>query len=630
MRRKMSISILLGFFILAAGVTTSGTADRPSAAGVQASVKSSQARHAPDRVIVKFKEGAEVNLGLQKIKHLRLINASVFKVPAGETAAALVKRLSLNPTVEYAELDFEQKAVIIPTDTRFSELWGLHNTGQGGGKPDADIDAPEAWDLTTGSSDVVVAVIDTGVDYTHTDLVDNIWTNSGEIPGDHIDNDGNGYIDDVHGINAITGSGDPMDDYSPIYHGTHCSGTIGAKGDNSKGVVGVCWTVKIMCLKFLNSNGSGWNSDAVECIQYAVDKGAHVLSNSWGGGGYSQALRDAIEAAKNAGILFMAAAGNDYGNNNDINPFYPASYNNENIIAVAATDRNDLLAGFSNIGPNSVDVAAPGVSILSCKAGNAYQLLSGTSMATPHVSGLAALLKSYNPSWTWDEIKTRILAGVDPLPGLSGKILTGGRINALNSLLVEPGSLEVTSPNGGEKWARGTTQAITWTSAGSPGANVKIELLKAGAVNRVISSSTANDGSYSWAIPPTQTTGSDYQVRITSTTDTGIKDTSDGNFAIKPGTLTVTVPNGGEQWARGTTHEITWTSAGNPGANVKIELLKAGILVLTISSSTANNGSYSWAIPASQTVGTNYKVRITSTTYPGVKDASDKVFAITI
>ena len=436
MRKKIYYSILLGFLTLAAGASTSGTADLPPAAGVQAKGKDRLTAHAPDRIIVKFKKGAEKNLGLQKIKHLRLINASVFKVPAGEKATALVSRLYSDPSIAYAEPDFQQSAILLPNDTRFDELWGLHNTGQTGGTPDADIDAPEAWNIATGTSDVVVGVIDTGVDYTHPDLLDNIWTNSGEIPADGVDNDGNGYIDDVHGINSITGSGDPMDDNSTTYHGTHCSGTIGAKGNNSTGVAGVCWTVKIMGLKFLDSSGSGWTSNAVECVQYAVDKGAHVLSNSWGGGGYSQALRDAIEAAKNAGILFVAAAGNS-GGNNDINPFYPSSYDNENIIAVAATDHNDVRAGFSCYGLNSVDVAAPGVSILSCKAGNDYQLLSGTSMATPHVSGLAALLKSYNLSWTWDEIKSRILAGVDPLPSLGGLVLTGGRINAFNSLTID-------------------------------------------------------------------------------------------------------------------------------------------------------------------------------------------------
>ncbi len=427
--------VLLSFLVLTVSGRFFGTTGKSGTTVSQKAGpgKKEKVAAASTRVIVKFKKGAFKNFGLKKIKHFRLIDAYVYEVPAGETAKGLVKKLSSDGSVKYAELDYKQSvAQTIPNDALFNQLWGLHNTGQTGGTAGADIDAPEAWDHTTGSGDIVVAVIDTGVDYKHPDLVDNIWTNPDEIPGDGIDNDGNGYIDDVHGINAITGSGDPMDDNS---HGTHCSGTIGAVGNNGIGVAGVCWNVKIMGLKFLDSDGSGYTSDAISCIEYAIDKGANVMSNSWGGGGYSQALRDAIEAAKNAGILFIAAAGNA-GTDNDAIPSYPASYDNNNIIAVAATDHNDQLAGFSCYGLNSVDVAAPGVNILSTIPGGGYDSYSGTSMATPHVSGLAALLKSYDPTWTWDKIKSRILAGAVPLASLNGLILTGGRINAYDSLFV--------------------------------------------------------------------------------------------------------------------------------------------------------------------------------------------------
>ena len=188
-------------------------------------------------------------------------------------------------------------------------------------------------------------------------------------------------------------------------------------------------------------------------------------------------------------------------------------------------------------------------------------------------------------------------------------------------------TITVTSPNGGESWIRGTTHTITWTSSGSPGANVKIELLKGGSVVKTISSSTANDGSYSWVIPTTQTTGSDYKIKITSTSTT-VTDSSNNNFAITAVTLTVTSPNGGESWIRGTTHTITWTSSGSPGANVKIELLKCGSVVKTISSSTANDGSYSWAIPSTQTKGTDYIIRITSTTNTAITDSSNNNFCV--
>ncbi len=192
------------------------------------------------------------------------------------------------------------------------------------------------------------------------------------------------------------------------------------------------------------------------------------------------------------------------------------------------------------------------------------------------------------------------------------------------------GTLTVAAPNGGEQWARGTTRTITWTSSGSPGANVKIELLKGGVLNRVISSSTANDGSYAWAIPSTQTLGTDYRVRVTSTSNTAITDSSNSNFSITVGSLTLTAPNGGEQWARGTTRTITWTSSGSPGANVKIELLKGGVLNRVISSSTANDGSYAWAIPSTQTLGTDYRVRVTSTSNTAITDSSNSNFSITV
>jgi|GEM_PF-1429530 len=252
----------------------------------------------------------------------------------------------------------------IPNDPRFNELWGFHNTGQTGGTADVDIDAPEAWEKTTASSDVIVAVIDTGVDYNHPDLAANIWVNPFEII-DGVDNDGNGYIDDIHGINAITGSGEPMDDNG---HGTHCSGTIGAVGNNGLGVVGVNWSVTIMGTKFLNANGSGSTSNAITCIDYIIEEkityGQNIvgINASWGGGGYSQSLKDAIDAAGTAGIVFCASAGNS-GTNNDTSPHYPSSYTCSNIIAVTAVDHDGNQ--YYNYGLTSVDLGAPGRSILS-------------------------------------------------------------------------------------------------------------------------------------------------------------------------------------------------------------------------------------------------------------------------
>ena len=403
----------------------------------------------PDRVIARFKQGISKNTidailaqqGLRLEKTLRHTGVSILKVvDKGKSIKRILKDLDASGIVEYAEPDYLLHADVTPNDPRFGELWGLHNTGQSGGTPDADIDAPEAWDTATGSADVVVAVIDTGVDYNHEDLAANMWTNPGEIPANGVDDDGNGYVDDVYGIDPCNGDSDPFDDNG---HGTHCSGTIGAVSDNGIGVVGVNWDVRIMALKFLSASGGGYTSDAIECLEYGImmetDYGINLklTSNSWGGGGFSQSLYDAIEASGNAGMLFVAAAGNS-GSNNDINPHYPSSYDLANIIAVAATDRDDDLAYFSCYGPQSVDMCAPGQDILSTTPGNSYSIYSGTSMATPHVSGAAALLWSINPSYGHSDTKSTLLCTVDPLASLAGMVLTGGRLNLDNAINCDP------------------------------------------------------------------------------------------------------------------------------------------------------------------------------------------------
>jgi len=313
--------------------------------------------------------------------------------------------------------------------------------------PDSDIDAPEAWSTATGSRSVIVGVIDTGVDYNHEDLAANIWVNPGEIPDNGLDDDGNGFVDDVHGYDFVNNDGDPMDDHDSIYHGTHCSGTIGAVGNNGIGVAGVCWKVKIMALKFLDATGSGSVSAAVRAVEYATQMGAKLTSNSWGGGGYDQSLVDAVNAADAAGIAFIAAAGNS-ALDTDITMNYPSGLPCKNVISVLATDSRDELASFSNYGLTTTDLAAPGVSILSCKRGNLYQLLSGTSMATPHVAGAYALLMSANPMLTVAQAKAALMDTADPVPALTGKCITGGRMNVAAALTragsawltVDPGS----------------------------------------------------------------------------------------------------------------------------------------------------------------------------------------------
>ena len=341
-------------------------------------------------VIVKYKKGISLKQVQQtlssKASLLGDIKTNTFKALSKKSNAVmvhvkskmlsteeLIKKFKADPNVEYVEPNYLYHPEMTPNDPMFDQLWGQNNTGQTingtTGTVDADIDAPEAWDKDTGSANVVIAVIDTGVDYLHEDLKDNMWVNPGEIPNNGIDDDNNGYVDDVHGINAINDSGDPMDVVAEDGgHGTHVAGTIAAVGNNGVGVVGVSWHTKIMACKFLGVGG-GTTSDAIKCLDYVVDqknKGVNIVAtnNSWGGGGSSDAMKDAIQASNDAGIVFVAAAGND-GSDNDSTPSYPASYDLPGIMAVAATDQDDNLASFSNYGATSVDLSAPGTNILS-------------------------------------------------------------------------------------------------------------------------------------------------------------------------------------------------------------------------------------------------------------------------
>ena len=332
-------------------------------------------------------------------------------------------------------------------DPSLWRLYGLNNYGQAGGTSDADIDATEAWEITTGSHDVVIGVIDSGVDITHPDLAANIWVNPGETPNNGIDDDGNGFIDDVNGWDFYDDDNSPNDGNG---HGTHVAGTIGAVGNNNLGITGVNWQVSLLPLRFIGNDGSGWTSDAVAAVNYTTmlkrDFGINVAAtnNSWGGGGYSRTLDRAIQAANDEGIMFIAAAGNQ-GTNNDTNLSYPTNYTSPNVISVAALNRNDNLASFSNYGATTVNVGAPGVSIYSTLPGNSYGSFSGTSMAAPHVAGIVGLLNAAKPGISVTEVTNAIFDSVDPLQSLNGKTLTGGRVNAasaLTSLLGQPPSID--------------------------------------------------------------------------------------------------------------------------------------------------------------------------------------------
>lgn len=353
--------------------------------------------------------------------------------------------MAQSPAVQYIEPNyiytlpkFKVHGVInqydAPADEMYSKLWGLNNTKTG-----FDVDAPEAWSITKGSRKVVVAVVDTGIDYTHPDLKNNMWINEKELNGtDGVDDDGNGFVDDIYGYNANAGTGDPMDGHS---HGTHCAGTIGAV-HNSIGVAGVIANVRLMAVKIFSDGGSTSTAAIVEGIHYAADNGAHVMSNSWGGGGASQAISDSIKYAHSKGIPFVAAAGNN-GSDNDKRANYPSNYDIDNIIAVAAYQEDSKIASFSSYGQNTVDVAAPGVGILSTVPKGKYASYSGTSMATPHVSGVVALLLSLNADkWLLPpgqdrnttlnpkEIRDLLIATSVKAESLSGRSVSNGRASA--------------------------------------------------------------------------------------------------------------------------------------------------------------------------------------------------------
>jgi subtilisin family serine protease len=375
--------------------------------------------------------------------------------PEGMSFKGVRAALSRVRGFDYVEPNFAVWAQSLPDDFYFGAQYGLNNTGQTSifgdtGTSGADIDAPEAWDLLAGAgmpaqgqSDVVVGLIDTGVDYNHPDIAGSMWVNPFEIPANGKDDDGNGFVDDVHGADFADLDGDPMDDHN---HGTHVAGILAATPDNGIGTVGVAPHVKIMALRFLSADGFGGVDFAIQALNYAMDMKARgvnirVTNNSWGGADFSQAMDDAIRRSADAGMLFVAAAGNGDAINHigfDVDApgagFYPASQTAPSVISVAATDSRDRLASFSNFGAEGVDLAAPGVNVVSEIRDGGYQYFSGTSMATPLVTGVAAMAWTLKPDATWQEVRDAIFAGVDKLSGLAGKMVTGGRLNAISTL----------------------------------------------------------------------------------------------------------------------------------------------------------------------------------------------------
>jgi subtilisin family serine protease len=498
----------------------------PSGAGA-----SLQGSYDPSTLLVRFRPEAASSPATQILPGAVLKPATDLVpgldqvvLPPGEGVADALQRYQASPLALYAEPDYLVHTADIPNDTFFSSLWGLQNTGQnvGGqtGIPGDDIQAVTAWQRITGTTTVPIADIDSGIDYTHADLYENIWINQAEIPMSRrrnlIDVDGDGLItfwdlqdprnqgpgkimgrnpgridaqdilapmvldgngndtgmggwahnstqdgdtqhpDDLVGWNFVANNNRPFDDNS---HGTHTAGILGAIGDTHirHGVTGVLWKAQIAPLKFLDSSGSGTDAGSIQAINYAVRHHLPISNNSWGGGDFSQAVLDALTAARNAGHLFVAAAGN-YAMNTDQSPFYPANYHLNNILSVAATDNRDQLASFSDYGATSVHLAAPGVNIYSTVPGDLYSYKSGTSMSTPFVTGVVAMIEALRPNWTFPQVINQLLGTVDPVPGLAGKTLTGGRLDAAHAVAIGATHFSVTAP---AQATAGTAFAVT-------------------------------------------------------------------------------------------------------------------------------------------------------------------------
>jgi subtilisin family serine protease len=410
----------------------------------------------PDRLLIIPRQGISENsisLLHQRRGHriLRKFDwmrgLQVVQLSSRENAPEAIRRYRESGLVELAEPDYKLHALEVPNDPELlnGTQWSLYNDIES----NADIHALEGWETMHDATNIVVAIIDSGIRYTHQDLSANIWTNSAEIPNNGIDDDHNGIVDDVYGLNALTDSGNPMDDNG---HGSHVAGIVGAVGNNGIGTTGVAWKLQLMACKFLDSTGNGDTSDAIQCIDYARKMGAYIINASWGGSQPSTSLSTAIEAARNAGIIFVTAAGND-ARNLDISPIYPAAFNIDNIVTVCATSSDDTFAGgYSNFSSTKAHIAAPGSLIYSTwfSSDSAYSKESGTSMAAPCVAGVCALLKARYPADNERQIIERLLNSVDPLPSLVGKCSTGGRVNLAKALGPNPQSAFSVSTLGGE------------------------------------------------------------------------------------------------------------------------------------------------------------------------------------
>jgi len=549
--------------------------------------------------------------------------------------------LRTDARVAYAEPNYIVHALAVPDDPRFLSLWGLNNTGQNigcgascfgslVGTIGADIKATGAWDVSTGSRSTVVGVVDTGIDYNHPDLAANVWS----APAAFTVNIGGLLITcaaGTHGFNAINNTCNPLDDNN---HGSHTSGTIGATGNNAVGVVGVNWLASIMGAKFLDASGSGSTAGAINAIEFAIQAKAifgananvRVLSNSWGGGGFSRALLDEINKANANGMLFVAAAGNN-GANNDITPFYPATYNAPNVVAVAATDNNDMLASFSNFGATTVDLGAPGVDVLSTTRNNTYSYFSGTSMATPHVAGAAALVLS-TCSLDTAGVKSNLLNNVDTLGSLTGRVLTNGRLNvnkAIRACSAPPTpDFSVSATPASQTVVQGASTTYTATvtpSGGFSGAVIfTASGLPIGAIPSFNPASVTTSGSSTMTVTTTATTpAGTYQITITGTSGTLTHSATVTLVVNAPATadFTLSASPASHTIRRGTSTTYTVTIARSDGFAGSVDLSASGLPAGAAGSfepnpATGTSSTLTVTTARSTAVGT-YQVTITGT-----------------
>ena len=422
------------------------------------------------RVIVRFasdassaeRAGIRARADVERAATLPVRGLELVDPEPGVSVSSAVAGLERMDGVIYAEPDHVVRQTVVPNDPLFGYEWGM-----------SAIRAPEAWDVTTGSPEVTVGVVDTGIDAGQSDLSPNLWTNPGESGGGRetngVDDDGNGRIDDVHGWDFADGDAQPQDGNG---HGTHVSGTIAARGNDASGVAGLNWSASLMALRVLGDDGSGFVSDAITAYTYAARNGARVVNASLGGPSFSSAERDALAAASST--LFVVAAGNN-GSDNDATPEYPCNYDLANVVCVAASDRDDSLASFSNYGPTSVDLAAPGVDIVSTWPGGRYAVLDGTSMATPHVSGAAALLLAHDRGLTVAGLRAALLGGAHPVAALAGRVASGGRLDVAAALSTHPAPPEPpVVPPPAVAVAAPTTAAST-VDRTAPGVSLRID-----------------------------------------------------------------------------------------------------------------------------------------------------------